>query len=173
MIATKYSAKYVYWDTQKQAVRHKSDIELYRARGRLKLPKHVVRFDSHHEFRVYLELCRMYGSKNIIRQVSREIIPAGYCYPKGKKWKIDFALVNNYLDSEIISFIEAKGAITSEFINNLAWVEQFNELVLWQLMIVFPNKIPTNNKVINSLIERGWSKQIITLKELRQRNKLI
>lgn len=173
MTIAKYSAKYVYWDTQKQVVLPPSDIEIHRYNGRLKLPKHIVRFDSHHEFRVYIELCRMYGSKCISRQYKVKTIEPCTCYPTGKYWKVDFAVS---LPGSMFFYdylIEAKGVITSEFINNLVLIEQTGFEAFESLYIVFPHIVPANNKVIKALQNNGWEQRLFTFKQFRQLDGLL
>lgn len=172
MVANKYQAKHVYWNLDKQIVESWQNVSRYRKNGKLYLPKHLTRFDSQHEFKVYLELCRMYGDSKVSRQVAEEIIPESFCYPKGKKWKIDFAVEYSKWGWSATHWIEAKGAITSEFINNLAWLEHFAEHVFCHLYIIFPNKLPTTNKIINNLINVGWERNIFTLYELKQLDRL-
>lgn len=116
----KYKAKAVFWHTEWKMVLDKSNLEEYRSKNRLKLPDNVFRFDSQHEFKVYLELCRMYGTDRVIRQYPVEIIPPGYCYPKGKTWKVDFAIKNVGQLPTVFALVEAKGFFLPEFAYTLA-----------------------------------------------------
>lgn len=166
--SNKYQAKYVYWNTEKQVVIHPIDVEIYRCHGKLKLPKQVVRFDSQHEFRVYLELIRMYGVKGVKRQVKVNVFKKTVCYPNSKQWKVDFAIDHCLQDSRPSLYIEAKGFLTTDFINTLALLEVFNEDAWNSLFIVFPDKIPTHNKTIDSLLKNGWKDCILTLKQFKQ-----
>jgi hypothetical protein len=171
-VAPKYKAKAVFWDLDKSTVVDKSEIERYREKGRLKLPDHVARFDSQHEFKVYLELCRMYGQEKIYRQYSTEVIPAGYCYPKGKNWKIDFSIANErpYLGTS--HFVEAKGAFLPEFAHTLANFELLNDKAFGKLIIIFGNSIPIESKVIKALLDSEYAQNLLTLKELKQLSRL-
>lgn len=82
----KYKAKTVFWHSEWKIALDKSSLEKYRSKNRLKLPEHIIRFDSQHEFKVYLELCRMYGEDRLVRQFPIQVIPPGKCYPGGKTW---------------------------------------------------------------------------------------
>ena len=166
--SNKYQAKYVYWNTEKQVVMHPIDVEIYRCHGRLKLPKRIVRFDSQHEFKVYLELAKMYGTENVSRQYPIQIIKPCRCYPNGKDWKVDFAICSTNSPNYYDYLVEAKGVVTSEFINTLVLLEQNNHIAFESLEIVFPRSIPTDNKVIRNLLKYWSVGFIITLDELKQ-----
>jgi hypothetical protein len=163
----KYKAKAVFWDTEKQTVIDKSEVERYRVKNRLKLPNTIARFDSQHEFKVYLELCRMYGADRVIRQFPVEIFPKGICYPKGKHWKVDFAIKSNGRLPTIFAFVEAKGAFLPEFAHTLAALEWSEPDVFNSLIVVFGNSIPTENKVITSLLNSDFNCRLLTFKELQ------
>ena len=119
----KYKSRCVYWDLTKQVVIDPQDIKVYRQQGRLKLPNHLIRFDSVHEYKVYLELCRIYGANRIIRQYQLDILPPCFCYPKGKKWRVDFAILSSTSQGGYFCFVEAKGAFLPEFAHTLACLE--------------------------------------------------
>ena len=171
-MSSKYSAKHVYWDTKKQVVRSIHDIEIYRCKGRLKLPKHITRFDSQHEFKVYLELCRMYGEHRVRRQTPVEIIPPGRCYPAGKTWKVDFAIANRFYPLRVNCYVEAKGYFIPAFGDTLAMLETSDAYQLDDLYLIFPEAIPTDKKVIKSLQKSGLSANLLTLNDLRQLTEL-
>lgn len=169
MVTTpKYKAKAVFWDTERQTVIDKSEVEKYRLKGNLKLPRTITRFDSQHEFKVYLELCRMYGVDKVIRQFPVEIFPKGICYPKGKYWKVDFAIKSNGRLPTIFAFVEAKGAFLPEFAYTLAALEWSEPTVFNSLIVVFGNSIPTKNKVITSLLNSDFDCRLLTFKELQE-----
>jgi hypothetical protein len=173
MVTTpKYKAKHVFWDREKQIVVDSIDIERYRIKTCLKLPGAIVRFDSQHEFKVYLELGRMYGSNKVIRQFPVEIIPPGYCYPKGKNWKIDFAITSEHAYCGYSRLVEAKGAFLPEFASTLASFEQIHDSDFGKLIIVFPNSIPKDNKVVKALLKSEYAQNLLTLKELKQLTQL-
>ena len=167
-MTVKYQAKYVYYDLSKRVVLSSSDVEIWRYKGTLKLPKRIVRFDSQHEFKVYLELCRMYGFSKVHLQVPIEIIPSCYCYPKGKRWKVDFAIKNHRFYDAYEHYVEAKGACLAEFTTVLTQVENHSPAVFDRLTLVFSRKIPTKNKVIGSLLKSPFAERIITLKQLKE-----
>jgi hypothetical protein len=166
--APKYKAKAVFFDSIKRVVIDRDEINKYRLEGRLKLPEHITRFDSQHEFRVYLELCRMYGEGKILRQHPVEIFFPGLCYPKGKTWKVDFAITESVYYPEIFQYVEAKGAFTLEFAYTLATLEQTGLRVFDDLYIVFNRSIPTENKVIKALSNSNFGHRLLTLKEIEQ-----
>ena len=90
----KYKAKHVFWDVTNRIVAPDYRIEKYRKKGKLKLPPDIIRFDSQHEFYVYLELCRMYGVGRVARQVKLRIQYPTCCYPNGKHWRVDFGILD-------------------------------------------------------------------------------
>lgn len=165
----KYQAKHVYWDAKNKIVRAGFDIEIYRCYGKLKLPPHIWRFDSQHEFKVYLELVRMYGEHRIERQFSVPIFPISCCYARGKSWKVDFALVNPNEPSEILYYIEAKGAFLTEFALTLAAFEQHQYERFERIKIIFPNRLPSKNNVVKSLLKSPFKDNLLTLSELKER----
>ena len=164
----KYKAKPVFWDSELRFVLGSNLIDSFRHKGRLKLPKQIIRFDSQHEFKVYLELCRMYGAERVGRQFRAEIIPPGYCYPNGKNWKIDFAVSGETSFSGLTHYVEAKGAFLPEFAHTLASFEAHDPVYFERLIVVFTNAIPKNNKIIESLLDSPFKKNLLTLEELKQ-----
>lgn len=164
----KYKAKAVFWDTKREIVIDNSAVEKYRAKNRLKLPDHITRFDSQHEFKVYLRLCWMYGEHRIKRQYPIEVIPPGRCYPKGKCWKVDFAITTAWAVPKISHYVEAKGALLPEFVNTLVQLEISQPNVFKNLSVVFSRSIPTENKVIHSLLNQFHVPYFCTLEELEQ-----
>ncbi len=169
----KYKAKAVFWDAQKGIVLDSvADIDKYRTKGRLKLPKHISRFDSQHEFKVYLELCRMYGEHRIVRQFLIEIIPPGCCYPRGKYWKVDFAITNESGSPTMLAYVEAKGAFLPEFCYILAILEQADWHTFDNLHIVFPRNPLKENHVVKALLDSGCGPNLHTIEELKQLTKL-
>ncbi|PSB11101.1 hypothetical protein C7B62_06635 [Pleurocapsa sp. CCALA 161] len=164
----KYKSKVVFFDTDKQIVIDSSEVERYRNKARLRLPENITRFDSQHEFKVYLELCRIYGADRIVRQYPIELIPPGQCYPKGKTWKVDFAIKDADKREALTTLVEAKGALMPEFISTLAHLEVNEPDAFEDLVVVFSRSIPTDNKVIKSLLNKTYAPQFYTLKELEQ-----
>lgn len=171
-MTTKYSAKHVYWDAKKQVVLNVHDVEIYRCKGKLRLPSHYYRFDSQHEFKVYLELCRMYGESNVERQYPVKILPKGKCYPKGLTWKVDFTVCSKEKGQNLFYNVEAKGLFLPEFGKTLAMLEQCEPVDFKSLRIVFPNKIPTENKVVKALSKSDFASNLLTLKDLKQLTEL-
>lgn len=163
----KYKAKAVFFDLDKRTVVNKDDVLVRRGKNSLVLPDNVTRFDSQHEFKVYLELCRMYGAENIVRQYPVEIYPPGLCYPKGKNWKVDFAIKAPYKLLKPYIFAEAKGAFLPEFAHTLASVECYQPEVFDDLYIVFGSSFPIENRVISSLVNSSFEYRLLTLKELQ------
>jgi hypothetical protein len=167
MVATpKYKAKAVYFDSRKRVVIGKDEAERYRVKGKLKLPDDISRFDSQHEFKVYLELCRIYGAERVVRQCPVRIYPPGLCYPKGKTWKIDFGIACSILPWEIEHYVEAKGAFLPEFAHTLASLETLDYEIFHSLYLVFPESIPKGNRIIRSLTTSKYQHRLLTLEEL-------
>ena len=168
----KFKAKPVFWDTKDKVVRSGIDIEIYRCHGKLKLPEHIWRFDSQHEFKVYLELVRIFGADRIKRQHLLTIIPRGKCYPNGKNWKVDYAILSDFEHIEYSHFVEAKGAFLPEFATTLALVEDKEPWAFDNLFVIFNAKPPANNRVIKSLLKTDFKDHLLSLKELEKSNQL-
>ena len=149
---SKYNTKLVFWNAQTSSVIAKQQADAQRDKQKGRLPEHIYRFDSVLEFQVYLHLNSMYPSHRIKRQVPVTLIPSGKCHPKGKKWRIDFAITYSSCDSSVMHYIEAKGRITPEFRNTLPILEITNPDVFNKLFLVFGRKIPTENRVVNNLL---------------------
>ena len=167
-IATKYKAKHVWWDDLKKRVVHPIDVEAYRCGKKLMTPKSYFRFDSQHEFKVYLELVRQYGYERIIRQYEIQIISPGICYPNGRTWRVDFAITLKTDRNNIVELYEAKGLVTREFTYILPLLEIAEPKLFNSLNIVFPNKVPLQNKVIKAMAKSVLAENLITLKDLQK-----
>jgi len=170
--APKYKAKPVYWNSKFQSVMHEVDVEICRHEEKLKLPDYIWRFDSQHEFKVYLQLKRMYGVDRVERQVSIRIIPKCNCYPRGKHWKVDFAITKSALDRDITHLVEAKGAFLPKFASVLVNLEREEVKKFEKTIIVFSNKIPSKNLVVKALLKSFYSKNLITLSTLKKLDRL-
>ncbi|MGL5940808.1 MAG: hypothetical protein ACRC2S_10520 [Waterburya sp.] len=172
MSALKYKSKVVFWDRNKQAVICKATADKYRPGNKDRLPEHIFRFDSTHEFHVYLELVRMYGDTRIVRQYPLEIFPRSFCYPNGKKWKIDFAIMNSAVSDYPVRYVEAKGLLLNEFRCTLGAFEQndFNNFL--RLCLVFPKAIPVETNLIKALFYSDRQDMLLTLPELKHLQRL-
>jgi hypothetical protein len=164
----KYKAKAVFFDSIKRVVIDSNEIDKYRTKGRVKLPDGITRFDSQHEFKVYLELCRMYGERRVIRQYPIELITPGVCYPKGKVWKVDFAVTSFAPRDRNIHFVEAKGAFLTEFGYTLVNLEITQPDIFAKLCIIFSRSIPTESRVVKDLFNSNYGQNLLTLEELKQ-----
>ena len=164
----KYKARFVYWDSLKRVVINKFDAEAILRQNNRKLPKHIWRFDSQHEFKVYLELVRIFGADRIERQYHVNLFFPGKCYPNGKTWKCDFAIDNSPNKDEWTHFVEAKGAFLPEFATTLALVEDKETEIFDNLFIVFNGKPPLKNRVIKSLLKTDFKDHLLSLKELEK-----
>lgn len=164
----KFRSRYVFWDLNKCTLVNKHDIEIYRCHGKLKLPPYIARFDSQHEFKVYLQLCRLFGADRIIRQYPIDIIPPGCCYPKGKTWRVDFAIIGSKDRESYSYFIEAKGAFLPEFSQTIAFLEAHSISDFEKLKIVFIGKLPEKSKVIKSLLKGKFKDNLLTLNQLKK-----
>lgn len=168
---TKYGAKYVFWNNNSRTVISSEDANKLRSGKQNKLPEYIRRFDSRHEFKVYLELVRIYGYRRVRTQVSTSILPKGICFPRGKNWRIDFAITEFNSDYEYCVYVEAKGLITREFVYTLACLEAYKPSIFNNLALVFPNAIPVENSVIKNLNKSYLSDRLLTLKHLKNRTK--
>ena len=168
----KYKAKYVFWDSKNEVVKSEHDINIYRCQGKLKLPEHIWRFDSQHEFKVYLQLVRMYGVSRIIRQFKLSIIPPGTCYPKGKSWRVDFAITSVTPLGGYSHYIEAKGAFLPEFGTTLACLEANNKMAFDRTLVIFSQKPSAKNRVIKALMDSPFQESLLSLQDLEKLSKL-
>ena len=171
-MATKYGAKYVFWNTINECVISAESAEGLRSGKQRQLPKHIRRFDSQHEFKVYLELVRMYGKHRVKSQVHLTILPPGNCFPRGKTWKVDFALSEPDGSFDICRYVEAKGMITREFCYTLACLEVHKPIVFNNLLLVFPNTIPIENTLIRNLRKTSSKERLLTLDTLKKSREL-
>lgn len=169
----KYKAKAVYWNLVTRTVVSAQSIEQYRVNGRLDLPKCIARFDSQHEFKVYLELVRMYGASSIVRQHPITVIEECCTYPKGKTWKIDFLIQPGNGKLSAPKYVEAKGAFLPEFANTLAFLEMTNNELFMKLFIVFGNKLPSGSQPLKNLLKSSMKHNLLTLPELKDLSQLI
>ncbi len=164
----KYGSKPVYCNLRTQSVLSPYEIDSYRYKGKLKLAKHLAKFDSQHEFKVYLELIRMYGVSRVIRQYPLEIIAPGYCYSNGKNWRVDFAVTAMTGRKYIIYFVEAKGLFTTEFGYVLSALEAYDDRAFNKLRIVFASYVPSTNRVVKSLLKSDRQDALFTLNQLKK-----
>lgn len=157
--SNKYKAGRVFYDCRKGKRIKITEINvLYRDKyGSLRLPFHVIAFDSQFEFKTYKELVKLYGSENIFCHYPVDVYPPGLCYPMGKTWKIDFAIWANGLKSNPF-YVESKGVPTDYFLSMLAILEITNPQVFSNLYLVFDRKI-SSNRVIANLVAAQDSKQ--------------
>lgn len=168
----KYNAKHVFWNTVNQCVTPVELANSLRSGKQKRLPKYITRFDSQHEFRVYLELIRMYGVERIDTQVPVEIIPPSNCFPSGKKWKVDFGIKDEGFLGIYDHYVEAKGLITREFVYTLGCLEQIDPYAFFDTYLVFTDKIPLKNKIVKNLWKSKAVNNLMTLKQLKTINKL-
>lgn len=164
----KYHSKYVFWDKLNQRVINAHEADKLRSGKQDTLPKHIRRFDSLHEFKVYLELIRIYGIQRIKTQVHVNILPRGLCFPRGKTWKVDFAITESDDSHFAYKYVEAKGLITREFIYTLACLETYKPNIFHNLHLVFVRSIPIENNMIKSLTKSHWNNHMLTLKDLQK-----
>lgn len=166
----KYSACKVHWHSDRKCVLSSLDLERVKDPKTSKLPKNIITFDSRHEFRVWLELCKIYGEHRVLLQTPIEIIPPGSCYPRGKKWKADFAIIDDDNRHTISHLVEAKGYVTMEFTFILSLIELHKPFLFERLMIVFPKAIPTDKKIIKNLNQSDFADNLLTFKQLQSQD---
>lgn len=92
-----------------------------------------LKFDSLFEANVYRQLVKVFPEKFISRQVRLLIKPETKIYP-AKYWRCDFAITHPR--HATVQYVEAKGALTREFVANLQYVECFNQAAYASLIIV-------------------------------------
>lgn len=170
-MSNKYQAQRVYWDSKKRCVILQPDLCLHESPRSKKLPDYIYSFDSRHEFRVWLELVRIYGEHRVNRQVPVEIIPPCLCYPKGKKWKADFSIIDRFDRYKILNLVEAKGYLTIEFSYILASLELSDPFLFERLLIVFPKKPSTDKRIFQNLSKSEFAQNLLTFNQLKVREK--
>ena len=168
----KFKNKVVFWNLQTSCVVSSQEVEHYRTKNKLKLPKHIIRFDSTHEFKVYLELCRMYGSNRVLRQHEVKIAPPSLCYPNGKTWRCDFA-INGFEETDYYEYlVEAKGLFMPEYGYILSMLETHCPFAFYRLRTVFVDEIPIKKRIVQSLMKSEVRGNLITFKKLQKLNEL-
>ena len=168
----KYKSCVVHWDSKAWRVIDKQDADKQRSGKQKRLPEHIYRFDSTLEFNVYLKLIKMYSVSRVKRQHPVLYIPPGECYPKGKLWKVDFAIRSSTYEHDYSFYIEAKGAITADFRDKMPILEHTNPEVFRRLFLIFGSRIPVKSKVVRNLLATKHIRQIYTLKKFQQLEKL-
>ena len=167
MTAPKYKAKVVYWDSKRQiTISHENALK-WKMENKGKLPKFIYRFESTHEFLVYLELVRMFGAERIVRQHKLHIFPPSACYPHGKVWRVDFAILTLSYGEDFDFYVEAKGLFLPDNRVTLACLEQYNFAAFNRLRIVFTNNIPIEHRLVASINRSDYSRMLLTLPQLK------
>ena len=168
----KYRSKPVFWDLEDKRVISSLEVEKYRSKGRLKLPNRIERFDSTLEFSVYQKLIDLYGERRIVRQYLLMILPPGYCYPKGKYWRVDFAVKTAIGSNDYARFVEAKGAVLSDFRHTLSALENHDDRSFNRLRIVFGGGIPQDNVFIKNLLKTDFKRNLYSLRHFEKLTRL-
>ena len=169
----KYKSQVVYWNEKDLRIVSSNHVNDYRKKGRLYLPEHISRFDSTLEFNVYLELCRMYSAARVYRQYPITVVPPSYCYPDGRKWRVDFAIRNTFHPQKINLLVEAKGLWLPEFSSVLAFLEQTNIKAFNRLRIVLGKSCSRGNKVAKALAKSDCKHQMLTFDQLKKTSRLL
>ena len=164
----KYKSVPVYWNSRDNAVLSSDAITAYRSQKAVGIPRHIWKFDSQHEFKVYLQLVRMYGAKRIKRQHKLHVVKPGICYPNGKTWKADFIVKDLYHSNGIYRVVEAKGLFLPEFANTLVQLETNLPLLFKKTVIVFSQSIPLEKRVVKALWNSELCDNLITLNQLKK-----
>lgn len=171
--ANKYKAKSVFYDWQSDTVLSTEEISAYRKHGKLNLPFWIHRFDSQHEFRIFNKLKDMYGKNRIQLQLPILLYDRTTCHPNGKYWKIDFTVTASNNPLQALFYVEAKGVVNKEFEYILSALEQNNPKVFSKLYLVFPDRIPSSNRVIKNLLKTPFQERIYKRTQFNQLAKLI
>ena len=164
----KYKSVPVYWNSRDNTVLNPDAIAAYRNQKVTAIPRHIWKFDSQHEFKVYLQLVRMYGAKRIKRQYKLHVVKPGICYPNGKTWKADFIIKDLYHPNGIYRVVEAKGLFLPEFANTLVQLETNLPLLFKKTIIVFSQSIPLEKRVVKALWNSELCDNLITLPQLKK-----
>lgn len=167
----KYRSKPVFWDEKNKCVAPDWQLNDLKTLGENLARESFLRFDSTLEFHVYLKLVDMYGDKRVLRQYPLEVIPPGYCYLTGKKWRVDFAILDRIGDKFPVRYVEAKGMITTDFSYALACLEAYDPDSFEQLSLVFGQRFPSG-KLMTRLRKTDFADRIYTLKQFQCTSRL-
>ena len=165
----KYRAKPIYYDLLKNEQLTRNEVDFYKDNYPSYYRDEIAFFASTFEFNVYQALLSKFSKSWIKLQHPVEIIGKGICYPKGKIWLADFAIVNpssNFL----IAIVEAKGVLTKDFVLTLASLESMQPQLFQKVHLVFSDVIPTQNQVIKRLFRSSHRDKILTLSELQAKS---
>ncbi|MBR8828782.1 MAG: hypothetical protein DSM107014_12920 [Gomphosphaeria aponina SAG 52.96 = DSM 107014] len=118
-------------------------------------------FASQHEYEVYLALRDSYPKERVLCHQKVIVKPVSKGFGS-ISWTVDFLVKDEVGDF----WIEAKGFTTREFIFKLILCEEFNPEVYQNLLMVFPNKTNTLDKLTKKL--RNNQLTCITISQLRR-----
>ena len=111
---TKYKAQIVYYSPSKDRQLTKNEILAYKSYGINSDFADAIKFDSYHEYKVYLTLRNSYIISEVIPHFPIEILSKKdklACFPTGKRWAVDFIARGHH--KETLMLVEAKGVITN------------------------------------------------------------
>ena len=167
---TKYKAKLVYYSPSKNRQLTKNEIQAYKSYGINSGFADAIKFDSYHEYKVYLSLRNSYIISEVIPHPKIEILSKKdklACFPTGKRWAVDFIARGHH--KETLMLVEAKGVITQEFPFILAMLEKYHRELFGKLWLVFPNRIPKCYLIQNLLRRQNQPNmpRIVTLKQFQ------
>ncbi len=168
---SKYKAAPVYFCSRQNRQLTPNEIKIYKASGNKSDFTDVIRFESQHEYKVYLVLRNSYLFSEISPQYQVEILPPkdSACFPTGKRWQVDFLAKGQH--KEPLMLVEAKGLITRDFPLILAMFENFNQELFSKLWLVF-DRIPKHNQLVKNLLHRQNKPNIPRIVTLSQFQRL-
>ncbi len=158
MVATrqKYNATSVYYHQEWKRTITPIELEQFRDLNRKSLKQqNILYFASRFEYKVYRALTDLFGVDDVVCQVPVPIYPPTSCCPNGKRWVVDFLVKANQLEQRQTMFIEAKGVVTTTFMDSLVALELHNLSVFDSLYLLFDRAIPEKNRVIKNLLHNG------------------
>lgn len=121
-----------------------------------------IRFDSMFEMEVYEALVKYFPKQQIGLQVPIQLLSPCVCFPRGKMWRIDFAIYSATKPRRIIRLVEAKGVWTNVFTMNLAILEQYN-LHAFDTLDIVMQQVPAKKSIIKNISNSDTGIKVISL----------
>jgi len=127
-------------------------VRQYAAKGRFK-PQHTtlggIAFDSAFEANVYKALLSI-PYYDVERQFAITYKPQTKRF-KALSWRCDFRIETKISNPGGSLFVEAKGAVTKDFLDTMIHLEYVHSLIFQRLLIVIPDSFPTNERGLKAI----------------------
>ena len=131
-----------------------------------KFKERYTRFDSLFEMEVYGLLLKHFPKERIGLQVPIQLVPPCICFPKGKMWRVDFAIYSNEKPQTIIRLVEVKGMWMEAFTSNLALLELVAISAFKKLDIVVC-EIPKGKTIVKQFLDSNDCPTVYKLNDFK------